>query len=363
MQKLYDLLHFSYIFVSSDVYTMKRIIIIAVAILMAFSSAAQMMPDSTVQIVSYWQVGDKYEYSCERSSKEVDAQGDTTSRDYSMEIMEFEVVGMTEDTYQLRLTYKDAEYSDEMDQAIHDIMNEIAGNYNVLFSTNRMGALISIDNLQELTTSYKSAYEKAAGPITDMVMQSLTPEEREGFDVEGLMQQLMASVANPQAIQTAILDDIGRLFFFHGARLQPGETYSMEEPLNFIMPGMEQMTAETKLWAEKDLTDSFSTVCRTYTAATIGEDAMKSAISDQVNTTYDHMKVTDSLRTEIGNAFDDYMAQTKIKTVWEQYTSEEIHLATGWPLSFYQDKYVLIETGDDRQEKIESYYLEIILPE
>ena len=75
-----------------------------------------------------------------------------------MEIMEFEVVGMTEDTYQLRLTYKDAEYSDEMDQAIHDIMNEIAGNYNVLFSTNRMGALISIDNLQELTTSYKSAH-------------------------------------------------------------------------------------------------------------------------------------------------------------------------------------------------------------
>lgn len=338
---------------------MKRIITIAASMLMVFSAAAQMMPDSTVQIVSYWQVGDKYAYSCERSSKEVDAQGDTTSREYSMEIMEFEVVGMTDETYQLKLTYKDAEYSNEMNQAIHDLMDEIAGGYSVLFSTNWTGALMSIDNLTELT----AAFEKAIGPLTDFLMKSLAPEEREGFDVEGLMQQLMSSLANPHTIQTSILDDIGRLFFFHGARLQPGETYSLEEPLNFMLPGMEQTTAETRLWAEKDLTDSFSTVCRTYTAATIGEDTMKSAISGQVSTTFDHMEMTDSLRTEIGNAFDEAMEQTKIKAVWEQYTSEEIHLDTGWPLSFYQDKYVLIETGDDRQEKIDSYYMEIILSE
>lgn len=341
---------------------MKRIITITAALLTALGAAAQMMPDSTVQIVSYWQVGDKYEYSCERSSKEVDAQGDTTSREYSMETMEFEVIGMTDEAYQLKLTYKDAEYSNEMNQAIHDIMHKVAGDYSdysVLFSTNRMGALMSIDNLPELTV----AYEKAIGPLTDLIMKSLAPEEIEGFDVEGLMQQLMTSLANPHSIQTSVLDDIGRLFFFHGARLQPGETYTMEEPLNFILPGMEQMTAETKLWAEKDLTDSFSTVCRTHTAATLGEDAMKSAISGQVNTTYDHIEMTDSLRTELGTAFDEAISQTKIKAVWDQYTSEEIHLDTGWPLSFYQDKYVLVETGDDRQEKIESYYMEIILPE
>ena len=35
---------------------MKRIITIAASMLMVFSAAAQMMPDSTVQIVSYWQV-------------------------------------------------------------------------------------------------------------------------------------------------------------------------------------------------------------------------------------------------------------------------------------------------------------------
>ena len=73
---------------------------------------------------------------------------------------------------------------------------------------------MSIDNLPELT----AAYEKAIGPLTDLIMKSLSPEEIEGLDLEGLMQQLMSSLANPQTIQTSILDDIGRLFFFHGGR-------------------------------------------------------------------------------------------------------------------------------------------------
>ncbi len=337
---------------------MKRLFTITFSVLMALNAAAQMLPDSTVQIVSYWQVGDKYAYSCERSSKEVDAKGDTTSREYSIETKEFEVIGMTDDAYQIKLSYKDSEYSNEFNQAIHDIM-ETVGDNSVLFSTSRTGSLKSIDNLPHLL----ALYEKAMEPLAELVMQSLTPEELEGFDVKGYTQQLISAIANPQSIQTAILDDIGRLFFFHGARLQPGETYSMEEPLNFILPGMEQMTAETKLWAEKDLTDSYSAVCRTYTDATIGDESMKSAISDQINMTYDHFEMTDSLRTELGNTTDDVIAQTDLKAVWKQYTSEEIHLATGWPISYYQDKYIMIEVGEDRQEKIDSYYMEIILPD
>ena len=112
-----------------------------------------------------------------------------------------------------------------------------------------------------------------------------------------------------------------------------------------------------------ELISLFQAEVKASSTKEVGYDAMKSAISGQVNTTYDHIEMTDSLRTELGTAFDEAISQTKIKAVWEQYTSEEIHLDTGWPLSFYQDKYVLVETGDDRQEKIESYYMEIILPE
>lgn len=336
---------------------MKRILIIAATLLMSLNAAAQMLADSTVQIVAYWQPGDKYSYNCERSEKEVNAQGDTTSRNYSTEIMEFEVVGMTDEAYQLKLTYRDAEYSDEFTQTIHDLTSKINGPMSVLFSTNRHGALMSIDNLDSLVEQYA----KCVGPLSEFIAQSLPSEELEGFDLEGFSNQLLASLANPQTIQTGILDDIGRLFFFHGARLEPGQTYTMEEPLNFFIPGVEQTTAQTNLWAEKELTDSFSTVLRTYTSANIGEDTMKSAVSTQFDAAYDNWEMTDSLRQVVESATSEAMAQMQMKVKWEQYSSEEIHLETGWPLSLYQDKYVLVEAGDSRQEKIQSYYMEIIL--
>lgn len=336
---------------------MKRLLIIAATLLMSLNAAAQMLADSTVQIVAYWQPGDKYSYNCERSEKEVNAQGDTTSRNYSTEIMEFEVVGMTDEAYQLKLTYRDAEYSDEFTQTLHDLTSKINGPMSVLFSTDRHGALMSIDNLDSLVEQYA----KCVGPLSEFIAQSLTSEELEGFDLEGYSNQLLASLANPQTIQTVILDDIGRLFFFHGARLEPGQTYTMEEPLNFFIPGVEQTTAQTNLWAEKELTDSFSTVLRTYTSANIGEDTMKSAVSTQFDAAYDNWEMTDSLRQVVESATSEAMAQMQMKVKWEQYSSEEIHLETGWPLSLYQDKYVLVEAGDSRQEKIQSYYMEIIL--
>ena len=333
---------------------MKRITVILAGLVIAVAASAQMLPDSTVQIVASWQIGDKYSYSCERSSKQVNAQGDTVSREHSTEIMTFEVIGMTEESYQIKLSYDDAEYSNELNQTMHDLIKNLGHNEPVLFSTTRHGALMSIDNLDRLVEEYASC----VGPLCELLVSKLSQEELEGFDLNGFTQQVATSLANPNSIQTTILDDIGRLFFFHGARLNPGDTYTMEEPLNFVWPGMEQQKAQTNLWAEKELTDAYSTVCRTYTSANIGE-TVKSAVSDRLDSIHDHMEVSDSLRNALGLA----MEQTSMKAKWEQYTSEEIHLNTGWPLSFYQDKYVYIEVGDEIQEKIDEYYMEIILPD
>ena len=65
---------------------MKKIALLLLFVLTGMSMRAQMMPDSTVQFVAYWNVGDKYQYSFESISKEVDAQGDTTIVKESLEI-------------------------------------------------------------------------------------------------------------------------------------------------------------------------------------------------------------------------------------------------------------------------------------
>lgn len=54
---------------------MKKTALLLFFILTGLSAAAQMMPDSTVQFVAYWNIGDKYQYNFEIIEKEVDANG------------------------------------------------------------------------------------------------------------------------------------------------------------------------------------------------------------------------------------------------------------------------------------------------
>ena len=49
---------------------MKKVIVVsALAMLAAFSAGAQMMPDSTVQVIAYWDKGEKVMYKVENSTK------------------------------------------------------------------------------------------------------------------------------------------------------------------------------------------------------------------------------------------------------------------------------------------------------
>lgn len=339
---------------------MKRFFLFTLALICGQYASAQMMPDSTVQIVAYWEIGDKYAYNCERSSKEINAQGDTVSVEYSSEIMEFEVVGKTETSYQVKLTYYDEESSNPQNQLIQKIMSDCGANLPVLFSTDQHGSLISFDNIPQLAESFK----KGIGPLAQALTEQMSPEDLEGFDMQGFTEQLLAMIANPAVIQTSILDDIGRVFLFHGARMELDHTYSFDEPLNFMLPGMEQLSAKTNFWAEKDLTDTYSTVCRTYTLADIGNETVSSAIGSITGLATEHTEMPDSLKNEFNKEMNDAMSEMNMQIKWEQYTTSEIHLNTGWPLNFYHDKYIkAVIPGSGSQEKIESRYMEIILPE
>lgn len=101
----------------------------------------------------------------------------------------------------------------------------------VLFTTDQNGTLVSLDNIAELSESFK----KGIGPLAQAFTEELSTEELEGFDMQGFMEQLLKMVADPSVIQTSIVDDIGRFFLFHGTRMETDYTYSFEEPLNFAV--------------------------------------------------------------------------------------------------------------------------------
>lgn len=346
---------------------MKKIGLLLLFVLTGMSVRAQMMPDSTVQFVAYWNVGDKYQYSFESISKEVDANGDTTIVKESLEIAELEVVAKTEDSYQLKMTTIEKTDNDPQSQLINKILKENGADIPILFSTNNLGTLTSLDNIPELS----AAFAKAAEPLAMEILKSQGMSEEElkdykGFDIQGFIKRLAQQVADPAIIQQSILDYIGRLFFFHGGRLEIDHTYSFEEPLNFIIPGMtEQLTAQTNFWVDGELTDESSAVCRTFTSANIGNNTVTSAIGTVSDMTMEYMDTTASAKAEVNAAIKEMLSDKEINISWEQYTTTEIHLNTGWPLRHYQDKYVKggVSGEANSEEKIESLYIEIILSE
>jgi len=76
---------------------MKKFMTIFVSALLGVAANAQMMPDSTVNICAYWELGDKYEYRCSESSYSVEGT-DTTDVEHSSEIFTIEVIAKEKDS-------------------------------------------------------------------------------------------------------------------------------------------------------------------------------------------------------------------------------------------------------------------------
>lgn len=343
---------------------MQRFFISTLLLLFSLAASAQFMPDSTVQVCAYWKVGDKYDYYVEESTKKVNSQGDTISNVLSSEIIRLEVVGSTDSSYQIQLTYHDEKSTDPQNELIYQVSRELGLDTPVLFSTNAHGLLMSIDNIDELMNKA----EKLVDPMMEIVKASVPDAEKVEFDFDPIREVMRSTLCNPQTIQAAVMDDIGRLYFFHGARLEMDHTYTMEEPLQFVvLPGVDNLTANTNVWIDSEYTDEYSAICKTYSCSKLGNEFYKSALASAMNITMDALEVPDSLSTDLKNELDGIVKNGdnhNYEFIWEQYTTEEVHLNTGWPLKLYIDKYVKVTGLDgETEEAIEQKSIEIILGE
>lgn len=341
---------------------MKKLSIILIVLFTAVGASAQILPDSTVQICSNWAVGEQYDYYVDKSVKKVNSQGDTTTNELTSMIMRFEVTGKSESAYQMQLTYLDEKSTNQQTELIYQISRESGVNMPIRFTTSQHGTLMSIDNLEEIAAEY----EKLLDPIIEISTANLTEAEKKTLDTSELREVLRAMLCNPQTIQTGILDDIGRLYFFHGARLEMDETYKMEEPLSFVFPGVDNITANTNIWVDGEFTDEYSAVCRTYTCAELGDEFLVDAVEGAMDMVTDAMAVPDSLKTQLKEEINSRTDKQSIgyQFILEQYTTEEVHLATGWPLNLYINKYIKAGTSaEETEETIERRSMEIILPD
>jgi hypothetical protein len=216
---------------------------------MGISAMAQMMPDSTVQFVAYWDVGDKQAYNVSTSEYKV-SESDTTEVEYSTEIRMFEVLAKTDSTYKLAVTYKDVHSSDPQMNLLYQIMTETSGDMKVILTTDQHGSIKSIDNLEELVSHQMK--------VVEPFMEMLGNEEGAELDEQteaALKDYIVQTFSDPSIIEKSVYDEVGRMLYFHGNRLDMEKEYSGEIDAESIIPGIEApIKAQTRVWIDTDYT-------------------------------------------------------------------------------------------------------------
>lgn len=152
-------------------FTKKITAMLAGVLCFCIQGFAQMMPDSTIQIVAYWQAGDKYSFKCKETKYQVDEKNDTTVLEARSEVRTFEIISQMKDRYHISLTYSDFYSSDEDEMKLDKAMNEVVGDYSIEFETNEFGILERFTNLQEVAVKME--------PAVDYVVDNMYAENKD----------------------------------------------------------------------------------------------------------------------------------------------------------------------------------------
>jgi hypothetical protein len=166
------------------------------------------MADSTAQVISYWEKGEKQNYSM--TAEKIKIKGsDTTIREMTTYNVEITVLNNYEKTYTIEWLYKDIK-SNSQNPIVQKLMN-INKDMKVVFKTDEFGSFIEVVNWKEI----KAYIQKE--------VSTLRKDFKEIQEMDNVIKQIEATYSTKEAIESASIKDIQQFHTFHGAKYKLGE--------------------------------------------------------------------------------------------------------------------------------------------
>jgi len=302
-----------------------KYIVLSLVGLLAFAgpATAQLLPDNEVQLVAYWEVGDKYYYQNE-STKSLIQGTDTTVVEKSAALVSFEVLAQTDSTYRLRYDSSDYKHSDYIRMQTMEVIDKTVGPMPIDFETNEFGEPLAILPLEW-------------GKISDAMVDACVDEVMLRLDSlrldRDMVSEYLRSALNPDLIQHAAEDEISKLFQFHGHRFTIDEhyPYQAEFPNFFSAGGTILMNGE--FWVSGKNTNEDVVEILVYQIAD-PENLKEAAVA--------------YLRS-LGLDVDSEEARKELTALaynLEDYMLYRFHLGTGWLLNYVHVREVVAYNGD-----------------
>ena len=324
---------------------MKRFPIFLTAILWAGSAFAQMMPDSTVQVCAYWNVGDKYHYQIEESKYKIDNQKDTSDVELSAEILTLEVVDATDSTYRVRVTSDDFQHSDYNRMAIQEEILQQFGSMPYEFETDEFGTfkrLIIKD--EDLDNFYRAL---------DFMVDKIAEERGLADEGKPALKAMMQALLTRERLIAAYMEEITPLLWFHGLRLSQDAKVDYQTEVPSFFGDGSTITMDGQFWVDEELTDEYSAVLHNVTKA--DPDDMRKYVKAFVGTAANALGAED----DVEEAADEIFKDASIELIDDAY--EEIHLDTGWPINYDYVRTIRVKMQGQEQEQVQTRTVTIII--
>jgi hypothetical protein len=268
--------------------------------------------DSTVQVVSYWNKGEKQSYSITLEKSKV--QGvDTTSKEVITYNVEVTVKDSTDKSYTIEWLYKDFT-TNSTNETVKKLMN-ITKDMKVIFRTNEFGAFVEVINWKE---------------IRDYILNTSATLQKDFANIPGIdriIQQLIATYSTKEAIESASIKDIRQFHTFHGGKYKLGE--EVEGVIKVAnMAGPEPFDAAIKVYLDEINTEENSFILKS--AQEINKEQLADATFSYMTTLAKNMNVALPKREDVKNLRNETWTASKVyESGWVVYSVQTTTVMSG----------------------------------
>ena len=206
---------------------MKQLFTITLILISTLSAFTQ--TDTTaVPFVSYWSIGDSYDFKITKVEQKW-KQGEQTKNDTTGYTVNFLVLDSTETSYRIKWSYE----TQWADYGIPEEYVEQFSKYNiteVIYKTSEVGDFVEIENWEEISEMMGNLFNE----LLDMMSESPDVDRK---DLSNVMKPLMDIYQTKEGIEYVIFKELQYFHFPMGIEYTVGETLRYEEQLPNMLGG------------------------------------------------------------------------------------------------------------------------------
>lgn len=216
---------------------MKKIKILGLLFLTSIKLFSQIdMADSTVQVIGYWDMDEKYSFNITEEKYQVIEFQDTTEREIFSYVVDVTIIDSTENSYTIEWFYRDFNFdsTNEIMQKLAAITDEM----KIIIKTDEFGTFLEVVNWKDIRKFIKKG------------ISTLENDYKEIPNMDKVFAQVKDLFSTKESIESAAIPEIQQFYTYHGAKYKLGEELNATMKLPNLYGG-EPFDSDLTVWLDE----------------------------------------------------------------------------------------------------------------